>query len=168
MQIFFKTLCFSIFFLFFTLSAQASTWPEAGFRFVVQGPNGFIASAQEVLGMEKEVQIIKYRHSNSDLFSTIKMPGIAKYGKVTLKRVIVENTGSFWDFERQIKMNTIARGTWFIRLLDANGNVMMQWQLNNAWPTKITGSDLKSDGSEVSIDTLTIAHEQLIVTGPDH
>jgi len=49
-------------------------------------------------------------------------------------------------------------------LLDENGTVTMQWQLNNAWPTKITSTDLKSDGNEVAVDTLEIAHEQLIVT----
>jgi phage tail-like protein len=64
-------------------------------------------------------------------------------------------------------MNTIARVTVVIKLLDESGNVTMQWQLLNAWPTKITSTDLKSDGNEVAIDTLEIAHEQLIITnGP--
>jgi phage tail-like protein len=64
----------------------------------------------------------------------------------------------------EIKMNTIKRRTVLIKLLDENGKVTMQWQLNNAWPTKITGTDLKSDGNEVAVDTLEICHEQLVVT----
>ena len=119
---------------------------------------------QEVSGMDKEVQIIEYRASNSALFSTIKMPGIAKYGNVTMKRGILVNDNSFWDWMDQIKMNTIARRTVLIKLLDETGAVTMQWQLLNAWPTKITGSDLKSDGNEVAVDTIEIAHEQLIIT----
>lgn len=119
---------------------------------------------QEVSGMDKEVQIIEYRASNSALFSTIKMPGIAKYGNVTMKRGIFVNDNSFWDWMDQIKMNTIARRTVLIKLLDETGAVTMQWQLLNAWPTKITGSDLKSDGNEVAVDTIEIAHEQLIIT----
>jgi phage tail-like protein len=51
-----------------------------------------------------------------------------------------------------------------IKLLDEAGKTTMQWQLNNAWPTKITCTDLKSDGNEVAVDTLEIAHEQLIIT----
>ncbi|MFT5846156.1 phage tail protein [Psychroserpens sp.] len=61
-------------------------------------------------------------------------------------------------------MNTITRRTITIRLLDESGSVAMQWQVNNAWPTKITSTDLKSDGNEVAVDTIEIAHEQLIIT----
>ena len=49
-------------------------------------------------------------------------------------------------------------------LLDQTGTVRMQWQLINAWPTKISSTDLKSDGNEVAIDTLEIAYENLVVT----
>ena len=35
-------------------------------------------------------------------------------------------------------------------LLDEGGNPKMTWTLNNAWPTKITGTDFKSDGNDVA------------------
>jgi phage tail-like protein len=63
----------------------------------------------------------------------------------------------------EISMNTIKRRTVIIKLLDEKGKVIMQWTLNNAWSTKITSTDFKSDGNEVAIDTLEIAHEQLII-----
>lgn len=146
-------------------SVEGATWPMPKFRFEVDfGTQLQKIAFQEVSGMDKEVQIIEYRASNSALFSTIKMPGIAKYGNVTMKRGIFVNDNTFWDWMDQIKMNTIARRTVLIKLLDENGAVTMQWQLLNAWPTKITGSDLKSDGNEVAVDTIEIAHEQLIIT----
>jgi phage tail-like protein len=40
----------------------------------------------------------------------------------------------------------------------------MQWTLNNAFPTKIISTDLKSGGNEIAIDTIEIAHEGLIVS----
>ena len=119
---------------------------------------------QEVSGMDVENQIIEYRKSNSTLFSTEKMPGIVKYGNVTMKRGIFVNDNNFWKWHAEIKMNTIKRRTVLIKLLDENGETTMQWQLNNAWPTKITSTDLKSDGNEVAVDTIEIAHEQLIIT----
>ena len=61
-------------------------------------------------------------------------------------------------------MNVVKRRTVLIKLLDENGDVTMQWQLDNAWPTKITSTDLKSDGNEVAVDTIEIAHEQLTIT----
>ncbi len=60
-------------------------------------------------------------------------------------------------------MNTIKRRDVLIKLLDENGDVTMQWTLTNAWPTKITSTDLKSDGNEVAVDTLEIAHEKLTI-----
>ena len=114
--------------------------------------------------MDFETQVIEYRHSNSKLFSTEKMPGISKYGNVTLKRGVFVKDNTFWDWQAQISMNTIKRRTVIIRLLDEGGNVTMQWTLMNAWPTKITCTDLKSDGNEVAVDTLEIAHEQLIIS----
>ena len=39
----------------------------------------------------------------------------------------------------------------------------MTWTLTNAWPTKITATDLKSDANEVAIETLELAHEGLTI-----
>jgi phage tail-like protein len=61
-------------------------------------------------------------------------------------------------------MNTIKRQTIIIKLLDEAGGVTMQWTLSNAWPTKITSTNLNNDGNEVAIDTIEIAHEQLVIS----
>ncbi|MES2726279.1 MAG: phage tail protein [Bacteroidota bacterium] len=146
-------------------SAEDATWPMPKFRFEVDlGTEMKGVAFQEVSGMDVENQIIEYRKSNSPLFSTEKMPGIAKYGNVTMKRGVFVNDNTFWNWHNEIMMNTIKRRTVLIKLLDETGNVTMQWQLNNAWPTKITSTDLKSDGNEVAVDTLEIAHEQLIIS----
>ena len=39
----------------------------------------------------------------------------------------------------------------------------MVWSIANAWPTKITGTDLKSDGNEASIESIEIAHEGVTI-----
>lgn len=146
-------------------SKEGSTWPMPKFRFEVDlGTELTKVAFQEISGMDVENQIIEYRASNSPLFSTEKMPGIVKYGNVTMKRGIFVNDNSFWDWHAEIEMNTIKRRTVIIRLLDENGTATMIWTLNNAWPTKITSTDLKSDGNEVAVDTIEIAHEQLIIS----
>ena len=60
-------------------------------------------------------------------------------------------------------MNTIKRQTVIVKLLDESGQPTMTWTLNNAWPTKITGTDLKSYGNEVAVDAIEIAHEGLTI-----
>jgi len=146
-------------------SAQGATWPMPKFRFEVDlGTELKGVAFQEVSGLDVENQVIEYRKSNSPLFSTEKMPGLVKYGNVTMKRGIFVNDNTFWDWHAEIKMNLIKRRTVLIKLLDEAGNITMQWQLDNAWPTKISSTDLKSEGNEVAIDTLEIAHEQLTIT----
>ena len=145
-------------------SKEGSTWPMPKFRFEVDlGTELKGVAFQEISGMDVENQVIEYRKSNSPLFSTEKMPGIVKYGNVTLKRGVFVNDNTFWNWHKQISMNTIKRRTVLIKLLDENGKVTMQWQLNNAWPTKISSTNLNSEANEVAVDTLVIAHEQLVI-----
>ncbi len=145
-------------------STQDNLWPLLKFYFAVSiGSQDNTVSFQEVSGLETETQPIKYRHGDSKLFSTIKMPGIAKYGNVTLKKGIFVNDNNFWKWYDAIKMNAIKRETVTIKLLDESGSPTMTWTLTNAWPTKITATDMKSDSNEVAVETLEISHEGLTI-----
>jgi phage tail-like protein len=118
---------------------------------------------QEVSGLDAQTQVIEYRAGDNKRFSTVTMPGIRKFSNVTLKKGVFVRDDKFWDWYSQIKMNTIKRVPVVIRLLDEKGNASMVWTLLNAWPTKITGADLKSDGNEVAVETLEIAHEGMTI-----
>ena len=142
-----------------------NVWPLPKFYFMVTfGSISNSVAFQEVSGLDTETQTIEYRHQDSDVFSTIKMPGIAKTGNVTLKKGVFVKDNAFWKWYEAIKMNTIKRETVVIKLLDEIGAPTMTWTLSNAWPTKITGNDLKSDGNEVAVETLELAHEGLTIT----
>ncbi len=143
--------------------AQDNVWPLPKFYFTVEIGPLEKATFQEVSGLEMEAQVIEYRHGNSPEFSTIKMPGIKKYGDVTLKKGIFVNDNKFWNWFNMIKMNTIERQPVTISLLNEKGEPTMVWKLTNAWPTKITGTDLKSDGNEAAVETLVLAHEGLVI-----
>lgn len=146
-------------------SQDDALWPMPKFRFEVDfGTNLKGILFQEVSGMDTENQIIEYRKSNSPFFSIGKMPGVKKYGNVTMKKGVFLNDNAFQDWCKQITMGNIKKETVLIKLLDENGKVTMQWTLINAWLTKITGTDLKDDGNEATVDTIEIAHEQLIIS----
>jgi len=76
---------------------------------------------------------------------------------------VFKSDNKFWAWFSTIKMNTIKRQPLTISLLDEAGKPTMVWKLQNAWPTKITGTDLKSTGNEVAVETIEIAHEGLTV-----
>lgn len=141
---------------------STSVWPMAKFYFSVKWDDASM-SFQEVSGLDAETQAIEYRHGDSKVFSTIKMPGIAKNGNVTMKKGVFKSDNKFWDWYSKITLNTIKRIPITISLLDETGKDTMIWKLKNAWPTKVTGTDLKSDGNEVAIETIEIAHEGLTI-----
>lgn len=144
-------------------SAQSTTvWPMPKFYFQVKWDSQ-VMSFQEVSGLDIQSEEIKYRHGDSPEFSVIKMPGMKKVGNITMKKGIFKGDNKFWDWFKQIKMNTIKRLPVTISLLDEGGKATMVWTLTNAWPTKITGTDLKSEGNEVAIESIEIVHEGLTI-----
>jgi len=148
-------------------SAQSTPiWPLPAFHFEVTiGATDALKGAfSEVTGLNSETQVIEYRHGNSPVYSAIKMPGITKAGNVTLKRGIFKSDNSFWDWYSSIQQNTIKRQNVVIALLDEKKATTMQWTLTNAWPTKFSGADLKSDGNEVAVHTIELAFETLSIT----
>lgn len=144
-------------------STQSQTvWPLPKFYFQVKWDSNEM-SFQEVSGLDVQAEEIKYRHGNSKDFSPIKMPGLKKYGNVTMKKGVFKGDNKLWEWFTQINMNTIKRVPVTISLLDETGAPTMVWTLANAWPTKITGTDLKSEGNEVAIETIEIVHEGLTI-----
>lgn len=142
---------------------STNSWPIPKFRFEVKWDTA-VMSFQEVSGLDSETQPIEYRAGDSKAFSVVKMPGIKKYGNVTLKKGVFKADRKFWDWFNQIKMNTVNRVPVTISLLDEAGAATMVWTLANAWPTKITGTDLKAEGNEVAIESIELAHEGLTIT----
>lgn len=144
--------------------SRENLWPIPKFYFTVDmGSDSGIGEVpfQEVSGMELESEIIEYRAGNDKRFTMAKMPGMVKSGNVTMKKGMFKDDLAFWEWYEKIKMNTIARTTVTINLLDETGAPLMTWTLANAWPTKITVTDLKADGNEVAVETIEIVHEGL-------
>ena len=136
----------------------ATTWPLVKFQFSVKiGSDELLF--QEVTGLSSETQVIEYRVGNSAVFSTVKMPGIKKFGNVTLKKGMFKDDKKLWDMYNKIKMNTFERQTVVISLLDESNGVAMSWNLKNAFPVKMSVSDLKADANEPAVETIELAHE---------
>ena len=144
-------------------SAQSSNvWPIPKFSFDVKW-DGAVMSFQEVSGLDIESTPIEYRAGDSKVFAPIKMPGLQKFGDVTMKKGIFKSDNKFWDWFSQIKMNTIKRVPVTISLLDEAGKPTMVWKLTSAWPSKVTGTDLQANGNDVAVETIVIAHEGMTI-----
>ena len=117
----------------------------------------------EVTGLNIEAQVIEYRDGLSPEYSMAKMPGLVKYGNITLKRGVVQGDNEFYDWYNQIKLNKPERRDVIISLLNENHEPVMTWKVKGAWPTKITSPDLKANGNEVAIEQMEIAHNGFVI-----
>ena len=140
-----------------------TTWPLVKFAFNVKIGDTEILF-QEVTGLTAENQVIEYRAGNSKVFSAVKMPGIKKYGNVTFKKGTFKDDKALWTMFDEVKMNTYERKTVTISLLDEAQAVAMSWTLANAFPVKMTVTDMKADGSEAAVESIEMAHEGLNIS----
>lgn len=117
----------------------------------------------EVTGLNIEVQVIEYRDGLSPDYSTVKMPGMVKFGNITLKRGVIEGDNEFYEWLNEIKLNKIERRDIIISLLNEDHEPVMNWKVRGAWPTKITSPDLKASANEAAIESIEIAHNGVTI-----
>lgn len=117
----------------------------------------------ELSGLEIENEIIEYRDGASPEYSKIKMPGMQKSSNITLKRGTFKDDNEYYDWFNTVKLNSIERRDLTISLLNEEHEPVVTWKVKNAWPTKLTSTDLKADGNETAIETLELAHEGLTI-----
>ena len=139
-----------------------SNYPLSKFHFQVNW-GGTQIGFSEVSGLDIENEIIEYRQGASPDFSKIKMPGMVKYPNITLKRGMFKGDNEYYEWLKTIELNTVERRDITISLLNEAHEPVVVWNVKNAWPSKMTGTDLKADGNEVAIESLEIAHEGLTI-----
>jgi phage tail-like protein len=144
-------------------SAQStSVWPLPKFHFQVKWDDTEMAF-QEVSGLDMESQAIEYRAGNSPTFSTVEMPDLKKFSNITMKKGVFKSDNTLFDWFNEIQMNVITRKALTISLLDEKHEPTMVWKVQNAFPVKVTGTDLKAEGNEVAVESIEIAHEGLLI-----
>jgi phage tail-like protein len=135
-------------------------YPLPKFHFQVDW-GGTKLGFSEVSGLDVETEVIEYRDGIMPEYGKIKMPGMQKYGNLTLKRGLFQSDNEFYDWWNTVSLNTIERRDITISLLNEEHAPVMTWKVKNAWPVKVQSTDLKADGNEVAIETLELAHEGL-------
>ena len=115
----------------------------------------------EVTGLAVETEVIEYRDGANPEYHKTKMPGMQKFGNITLKRGTFANDNEYFDWWNSVKLNTIERRDIKVSLLNESHEPVVVWKIKNAWPVKVQSADLKSDGNEVAIETIEVAHEGL-------
>lgn len=138
------------------------TDPFANFNFLVEIDGVIAAGFSEVSGLAAEVNIIEYREGTDIPLNVRKIPGLAKYSNITLKRGVSKDL-SLWNWFNTVLKGTVQRANGSIILRDATGTPVLRWNFVNGWPCKWEGPHLDGRTSEVAIEVLEIAHEGISV-----
>lgn len=138
--------------------------PYLNFNYLVYlgeaDPASPLAAFLEVNLPDVSIDVIEYRAGNDKENTIRKLPGLAKYGNVTLKRGIM-GTLDLYEWLNQVRQGSAeARRTVVVQLLNEDrSEVVLTWKFLNAFPVKYTGPTLNGKGTDVAIEELTLAVE---------
>jgi len=147
---------------------------KMNFLVTVDGVSG-TAAFTEVSGIESSVDVIEFRQGNAHSLAPVKIPGLVKHGNVTLKfGYTLDSAFKTWIMECVSEVRKeMPRSRVQIEMIDINGGAPQSlvesisgtrvWVLTNAWVTKYTAPDLNASTSEVAIESVEIAYEELVI-----
>ena len=155
---------------------RKSAYPLTNMNFLVT-VDGIPGSAafSEITGVEATVDVIEFRQGNSGSLAPVKLPGLVKHGNVTLKMgYIISSAFKTWVMECVSETRgTIPRQDVTIELIDINPPPPQsavtssvgsrQWTLTNAWVTKYNAPDLDAKTSDIAIESVELAYEELVI-----
>lgn len=160
-----------------TGAATGLVYPMTKMNFLVtvDGISG-TAAFTEVTGVEGTVDVIEFRQGNSASLAPMKIPGLVKHGNVTLKfGYLPGNAIKDWvlDCVAEQRKSSLARHDVKIEMIEIyeagsptappTGGAGKIWILQNAFVTKYSGADLDAKSSDVAIESIEIAYEQLTI-----
>ncbi len=148
---------------------------KMNFRVSVSSVEG-AAAFNQVTGLDATVDVIEFRQGNAASLAPVKIPGLVKHGNVTLRfGYTLDSAFKTWIKECvSERRGPISRQQVQIELIDINvgspqqvttaiGNATRVWLLTNAWVTHYTGPELDASNSDVAIESVEIAYEEMVI-----
>jgi phage tail-like protein len=140
-----------------------ATDPLIGYSFSLDVQGTLTGFFTEVSGLGSETEIVEHKitdPSGRDLVQ--KIPGRTKYTDITLKRGVTAMM-DIWTWRKMVESGDIvgARKNATITMFDQSLNAVAKWNLENAWPTKVSGPSISAEGSTVTIEEVSITFEMM-------
>lgn len=140
------------------------TDPVVGFSFSLDVQGTVQGYFTEISGLGSETEVIDHKivdPSGRDLVQ--KIPGRLKFTDVTLKRGVTA-LKDLWDWRKMVEDGNIAgaRKNATITMFDQSLKPVAKWNLENAWPVKVSGPSMQSDGNAFGVEEMTITFEYMV------
>jgi phage tail-like protein len=140
------------------------TYPFKKYNYRLEMQNVGVAAFAEVSGFDASIDVIEYREGTEEINSPRKMPGLTKYGNVTLRWGMSENM-EFYEWVTAIgngeKTSEDRAEDITIHLQDDAHQDIASWTLVAAWPCKYTAPDFNASSSEIAFESVELAFEEM-------
>jgi len=132
------------------------------FNFSLEIGGGISASFQECTGLSISTNVTEYREGTDGrtIGGVRKLPGIPRYGDITLRRGITEDEKLF-DWADKISSGVAEYRNITISLTDFDGTAKVSWNLTNAFPRSWSGPSLNAMGEGLAIEQVVLAVEKV-------
>ena len=140
--------------------------PYSQFNYLVNlgasDPASVEAGFQEVTGLGIEITVAEYRNGNEATNATRKITAGYKATDVTLKRGLI-GTDDLYTWVNQVRSGAqdALRNVRIQLRSEDRQTIAVTWTLRNARPTKYTGPSLNAKGTDVAIEELVLACEDI-------
>ncbi len=121
----------------------------------------------EVSGIEMEIEVGTELKEGGNNSYAHNLPGRSKYSDLVLKRGVVPKTSALFtwcqktiagNYTEKIKTKDV-----LVKLLDEDGNALVSWNFKNAFPKKLSISNLNAKASgdgAIMIESITLAYAE--------
>lgn len=133
--------------------------PFGQYNFLIELDGVTSAGFTEVTGLNTESDIMEYREGNF-VGGAHKLPGLIKFGQLTLKRGYTLNQ-DLWLWRKTTLEGVTERRNGAIVLLDEARVPRLRWEFFEAWVSKYEGPALNATTSEAAIESIELAFENL-------
>jgi phage tail-like protein len=135
--------------------------PLLGFNFMLQLEGKVAGYFTECSGIGSEHEVIEHKVVDEQGHEIVrKIPGRLKWQDVSLKRGITSDL-EIWTWRQNAVEGKLsdARKNCTITMMSRDYAPVAVWHFHNAWPSKVSGPNLKADSNEFGVEELTIVHE---------
>lgn len=112
-------------------------------------------------GLDITYDTIEYRDGTGSWF---KMPGQRQSINITLSKGVFPGENALYSWINSIQLNQVEKKDIMISLTnDAGTEVLMSWNISNAFPTSLTSPSFDASSNEVAVQQVTLMADRVTI-----
>jgi len=133
------------------------------YRFALYVDRELTGYFTEVSGLGSEHEVVEYREGSDASAVIHKLPGAHKYDNIVLKRGLIKDDTSLWDWRAEMVEKGLpdASRDGSIVLLDQAMQPIATWNFSSAWPLKITVPPGVANSDGIPLEEFTLVVEYI-------